>query len=85
MDDQLKMRTLLVADRITLADIIICCQLDKAFRLIISQSMRQKLTNLTRWFSFMRQSPPMTARIGKMFLCGESSFRPNFDAPLVIE
>ena len=56
LDDQLKMRSFLVADRITLADVIICCQLDKAFRLLITADMRKKLCNLTRWFSHVRQT-----------------------------
>ena len=79
IDEQLKMRSFLVADRITLADVIICCQMDKAFRLIITSDMRKKLPNLTRWFSYIRQTQPFVSKIGQLFLCQAKGFEPVFE------
>lgn len=77
-DEHLKSRSFLVADRITLVDVIVCCQIDKAFRLLITTDMRKKLVNLTRWFSHVRQTQPFANKLGKMFLCQTKGFEPIF-------
>ena len=53
--------------------------MDKAFRLLITADIRKKLTNLTRWFSHVRQSEPFVKKLGKMFLCNEKGFEPVFE------
>lgn len=69
LDDRLKMRTYLVGDSLTLADVVLCCQLEKLFRLIITSDIRKKFVNVTRWFTCVRSLKPFQDYLGKMFLC----------------
>ncbi len=63
------MRSLFVGNSLTLVDIVLCCNLDKAFRLIVTAEQRKKLINLTRWYTYVRNLKPFTDCIGKIYLC----------------
>jgi elongation factor 1-gamma len=43
------MRTFLVGDRVTIADISLATELVEIFKLLLDGSVRAKLTNLLRW------------------------------------
>ena len=77
LDDRLKFRSLFVGDSLTLADIVFCTHLEKAFRLIISSEIRKKLTNLVRWYTYVRNLKPFVTCIGKSFLC-DQPFKVDF-------
>ena len=70
LDEHLKKRTFFVGNNLTLVDIMLGSQLDKAFRLLISQDARKKIPHLTRWFKYVRESQPFVNSIGNLFLCG---------------
>jgi glutathione S-transferase len=65
------MRSFFVGNSVTFVDILLCCQLDRLFRLIICEEMRKNIVHLIRWYSYVRNLKPFVDCIGEMVLCEE--------------
>jgi hypothetical protein len=48
---------------------------------VISEDIRKKLPNLTRWFQFIRSTGPFLAILGSSQLCGKNAFIVHDSAP----
>lgn len=79
VDDRLRMRTFIVGDNLTLADISLCCSISRAFSLVISPEIRRKFSSLSRWFTYVRSLPPFVEHLGTVNLC-EQGYQPDFTA-----
>lgn len=76
LDKILLPRTFLVGERVTLADIVMCCSLLPAFKLVLDATERSKYINLTRWFCTLVAQPEFSAVIGDFELCSEAMTEP---------
>ncbi len=74
LEDHLKLRTFFVGNKMTLIDVILCCNLDSMFRKVIPSSMSKKLSQLFRWFRHVRSLPPFVLIMKDMELCGDKGF-----------
>lgn len=79
LDDSLKLKSFFIGDRITLADIILSSNLNKAFQYLITPDLRKKYVNLFRWYSFVRNQPPFIEFLGPI-VYAETVFVPSQDA-----
>ena len=53
IDNHLKFRTLLVGNRISLADITLAAPLVLGYTFLFEKTFRDEFTNLNRWFDFI--------------------------------
>ena len=84
LDKILMPRTYLVGERITLADIVMCCALLPAFKLVLDSTERSKYINLTRWFCTLIAQPEFVAVIGEFELCSEAMVEPVKKAETIV-
>jgi len=77
LDSFLLSRTFLVGERITLADISMCCNLLPAFQHVLEPEIRKKLINVNRWFETLINQPEFKKVLGSVKLCEKVS---QFDA-----
>jgi len=68
LDKHLLTSTYMVGNRITLADISICCSLVDAFRLVLDEQFRKSYGNLMRWFSLVVTHHEVESVVGKVEL-----------------
>lgn len=54
LDEHLSKRTFFVGDFLTVFDICLCVNIDSVMRLLITEEIRKKLRNITRWYCFVR-------------------------------
>ncbi|KAJ2359939.1 Elongation factor 1-gamma, partial [Coemansia sp. RSA 2607] len=64
-------RTFLVGERLTVADIVVACDLIMTFKLYLEEADRKEYRNLTRYFKTMVAQPAFKAVIGDVELCKE--------------
>ncbi|XP_071441881.1 elongation factor 1-gamma [Hetaerina americana] len=69
--------TYLVGERITLADISVCCTLLHLYQYILDPGFRKPYQNVNRWFSTIINQPQVKAVIGDFTLCEKMA---EFDA-----
>merc|ERR550517_505129 len=73
----LSTRTFLVGERVSLADINVCCSLLHAYKLVLDVDFRKEYQNTNRWFVTMVNQPNVKAVIGDFSLCEKMA---QFDA-----
>ncbi|KAJ1846861.1 hypothetical protein LPJ70_001828, partial [Coemansia sp. RSA 2708] len=62
-------RTFLVGERITMADIIVACDLVMAFKLFLAPADRKQFRNLTRYFKTVIGQPAFKSVVGEFEFC----------------
>ncbi|XP_054261229.1 elongation factor 1-gamma-like isoform X2 [Macrosteles quadrilineatus] len=77
LNTHLLTKTYLVGERITLADICVCCTLLHLYQYVLDPSFRQPYQNVNRWFTTIINQPQVTAVIGSFKLCEKMA---EFDA-----
>ncbi|XP_078502147.1 valine--tRNA ligase isoform X1 [Lissotriton helveticus] len=69
LDCHMKMRTYLVGERITLADIAVASSLLLPFKYVLDSAARQSVPNVTRWFQTCIHQPEFLKVLGEVTLC----------------
>ncbi|XP_054716075.1 elongation factor 1-gamma-like [Uloborus diversus] len=77
LNDHLLTRTFLVGERITQADISVCCNLLSLFQLVLEPSFRAPYQNVNRWFKTLINQLQFKAILGDVKLCDKMA---QFDA-----
>ncbi|XP_064097694.1 elongation factor 1-gamma-like [Macrobrachium nipponense] len=62
-------RTFLVGERISLADVSVCCTLLHLYQYVLEPSFRKPFQNVNRWFTTIINQPQVKAVIGDFKLC----------------
>merc|ERR1711915_505907 len=62
-------RTFLVGERISLADISVCCTLLHLYQYVLEPSFRKPFQNVNRWFTTIINQPQVKAVVGDFKLC----------------
>lgn len=70
-------RTYLVGERISLADIAVCCNLLQLYAHVLEPEFRAPYGNVTRWFVTLVNQPQFAAVVGAVALCEKMA---QFDA-----
>jgi len=70
-------RTYLVGERISLADIAVCCNLLQLYTHVLEPEFRAPYINVTRWFTTLVNQPQFAAVVGALVLCEKMA---QFDA-----
>ncbi|XP_014472783.1 PREDICTED: alanine--tRNA ligase, cytoplasmic [Dinoponera quadriceps] len=73
LDGMLHMRTYLVGERITLADVSIFTALLPLYEHVLDPHHRKSYTNLNRWFSTILNQPQVTAVVGNFAFCAKTA------------
>ncbi|KAJ2728140.1 hypothetical protein IW152_006057 [Coemansia sp. BCRC 34962] len=71
LDAILLNKTFLVGERITIADIILACDLMTVYTAYLTSEDRKKYRNVTRYFKTMINQPAFKAVVGEVTLCVE--------------
>ncbi|XP_037082693.1 elongation factor 1-gamma-like [Pollicipes pollicipes] len=61
--------TYLVGERVTLADVAVCCTLLSAYQLAMDPEFRKPYGNVTRWFNTIVNQPQVKTIVGEVKLC----------------
>jgi len=69
LDNHLKTRSYLVGERISQADITVCCSLLHLYTHVLEPSFRGSYQNTNRWFTTLINQPEFKAVIGEVKLC----------------
>lgn len=69
LNNLLNTRTFLVGERITLADISLCCSLIALYAQVLDPKFRQPYGNVNRWFTTCINQPTFKKVIGDITLC----------------
>jgi len=69
LNNHLLPRTFLVGERVSLADIAVCCTMMNLFKYVLDPAFRKPFGNVTRWFTTMVNQPNVKAVIGEFVLC----------------
>jgi len=69
LDNTLLTRTFLVGERVTLADISVCCNLLMLYKQVMDANFRAPFVNVNRWFTTMINQPQVKKVIGDVELC----------------
>lgn len=77
LDRILLLRTFLVGQRVTLADIIMACSVLPAFQMVLDAGERAKYVNLTRWFTTLVAQAEFKAVLGEVELCAKAMTAPK--------
>ena len=77
LNDHLLTRTYLVGERITLADISLCCNLLALYQMVLEPSFRAPFRNVNRWFTTLINQPQFKTVLGDVVLCEKMT---QFDA-----
>merc|ERR1712002_70192 len=62
-------RTFLVGERISLADISVCCTLLHLYQYVLEPSFRKPFQNVNRWFTTIINQPQVKSVVGDIKLC----------------
>ncbi|XP_077317271.1 valine--tRNA ligase isoform X2 [Lithobates pipiens] len=81
LDSHLKVRTYLVGERLSLADIAVSCCLIYPFSKVISPSTRTNFSNITRWFLTCVNQPQFKEIIGVVTLFNGDLKSSNLHTP----
>merc|ERR1712107_788367 len=77
LNDHLLAKTFLVGERISLADIAVCCTLLSLYKQVMDPSFRGAYQNVNRWFTTVVNHPNAKAVFGEVVLCSKEA---QFDA-----
>ncbi|XP_072031901.1 LOW QUALITY PROTEIN: elongation factor 1-gamma-like [Amphiura filiformis] len=77
LNEELKTRTYLVGERITLADISVACNLLLAYKQVFEPGFRNDFGNVNRWFTTLINQPQFKSILGEVTLCEKMA---QFDA-----
>jgi len=77
LNEHLKLRTFLVGERISLADICCMANLLMPYKMVLDPEFRAGFNNVTRWFLTMVNQPQVKKVIGDFALCTKMA---TFDA-----
>lgn len=77
LNEHLKLKTFLVGERISLADICCTCNLLLAYKWVLDPEYRAGFNNVTRWFLTMVNQPELKRVVGDVVLCSKAA---TFDA-----
>ena len=77
LNDHLLTRTYLVGERISLADIIVACNLLMLYKQVLEPTFRAPYGNVNRWFTTLINQPQFKNVIGTVELCAKMA---KFDA-----
>jgi elongation factor 1-gamma len=77
LDSYLETRTYLVGERISLADISVCCNLIQLYSTVLDVEFRKPYQNTNRWFTTMVNQPQVKSIIGDFKFCEKMA---QFDA-----
>ncbi|KAI0233812.1 Elongation factor 1-gamma [Lamellibrachia satsuma] len=77
LNDFLLTHTYLVGERISLADICLCCNLLALYQMVLDSEFRQSYGNVNRWFITLVNQPQFKAVLGDVKLCEKMA---QFDA-----
>jgi len=69
LNKHLETRTYLVGERISLADISVCCNLLHLYKWVLEPAFRGSFTNVNRWFLTMINQPNVKSVIDSFPLC----------------
>jgi len=69
LNTHLLTKTFLVGERISLADISVCCTMLSLFKMVLDPAFRKSYGNVTRWFTTVVNQPNVKAVIGDFALC----------------
>lgn len=69
VDAHLSLRTFLVGNRVSLADIVLASALVYPMKLVLDNKLRKQFGNVTRWFTTCVAQPQFEAVIGTVTLC----------------
>jgi elongation factor 1-gamma len=69
LNNALLTRTFLVGERVTLADIAVCCNLVLLYKQVMEPSFRAPFTNVNRWFMTVVNQPQCKKVLGEVKLC----------------
>ncbi|XP_076037336.1 elongation factor 1-gamma [Oratosquilla oratoria] len=69
LNSHLLTRTYLVGERISLADVSVCCTLLHLYQYVLDPGFRKAYQNTNRWFVTMVNQPQVKAVIGEFKLC----------------
>lgn len=69
LNNHLLLRTFLVGERITLADIVVSMSLLPLYRMVLEPSFRKQFVNTNRWFNTLINQPEFKAVLGEVTLC----------------
>eukprot|EP00112_Aurelia_sp_Birch-Aquarium-sp1_P012904 Seg272.3 transcript_id=Seg272.3/GoldUCD/mRNA.D3Y31 product="Elongation factor 1-gamma" protein_id=Seg272.3/GoldUCD/D3Y31 len=77
LNNALLTRTFLVGERVTLADICVCCNLLMLFKQVLDPATRAAYENVNRWFLTCVNQPQFKKVLGEVSLCSKAA---AFDA-----
>ncbi|KAL1506047.1 hypothetical protein ABEB36_005481 [Hypothenemus hampei] len=69
LNSHLLTRTYLVGERITLADIVVACNLLNPYKYVLDPEYRKPFGNVNRWFTTLINQPEFRAVLGDVSLC----------------
>jgi elongation factor 1-gamma len=69
LNNHLLHQTFLVGERITLADIVVACNLLSLYQHVLEPAFRQPYGNVNRWFTTVVNQPEVKAVVGAVTLC----------------
>lgn len=69
LEDQLVMRSYLVGNALTIADIAMYSTLFSVFKYVLDEEMRTQYRNVTRWFTHLSQFAQFKTQFGQNILC----------------
>ncbi|XP_050296047.1 elongation factor 1-gamma isoform X2 [Anthonomus grandis grandis] len=69
LNDHLLTKTYLVGERITLADIVVACNLLNPYKYVLDPDYRKPFVNVNRWFLTLINQPEFKAVLGDVVLC----------------
>lgn len=69
LNKHLASKTFLVGERVTLADIVMCCTLLGFYKLVFDQSFVGNYKNVNRWFITCINQPHFKSVLGEVVLC----------------
>nr|XP_028575627.1 valine--tRNA ligase isoform X1 [Podarcis muralis] len=73
LDGHLKLRTYLVGEAMTLADVTVASSLLLPYKYVLDQALRASYTNVTRWFLTCVNQPEFQFILGPMKLCEQTT------------
>lgn len=71
LNEHLRLRTYLVGERISLADIIVAVNLLNLFTRVADPNFRKPFVNVARWFATLINQPNFKSVIGEVELCAK--------------
>jgi len=77
LNNHLLTRTYLVGERVSLADIAVCCTMMNLYKLVLDPAFRKPYGNVNRWFTTVINQPNVKAVVGDFALCTKMA---EFDA-----